>query len=514
MTIDVYIAPASGPCRSVLMTGKYLGLDLNVKQVNLMAGDQLKPEYLKISATSLYKSAHFRSQLSQERSQSSLAKISISFEKMPIDLYLLPASGPCRAILMTANHLGIEVNKKNVDLFAQEQLKPEFVAMNPQHTVPTIDDNGFYLWESRAIQTYLANKYAPDNEIYPKDPQKRAVVDRMLYFDIGTLYKAEADYLYPQLFKGEAADPEKLENFKKALGFLEEFLSKTTYAAGNHLTLADFSLIASISFAELADFDFSEYPKITAWIQKLKKEVPDYHEINEVPIQQFKEMLKSRFFKRETMGIELYYDPASPPCMAVLLTAAHLGIKLNKKYIDLMKEEQLKPEFVSINPMHVVPTLHDDGFYLWESRAILTYLVNKYAPGCSIYTNDPKEKANIERMLYFDIGTLYKSLADYVYPQVFAGAAESPEKKESFKKALELFDQFLSKTTYAAANHITLADFSIIAGLSMSKMVDYDLSVYPKISSWMERLKKEIPNYSELVEEPILKLKEEMKSAK
>lgn len=48
MTIDFYYVPGSAPCRAVLLTAKALGLDLNLKLTDLMAGEQLTPEFLKV----------------------------------------------------------------------------------------------------------------------------------------------------------------------------------------------------------------------------------------------------------------------------------------------------------------------------------------------------------------------------------------------------------------------------------------------------------------------------------
>ncbi len=72
--------------------------------------------------------------------------------------------------------------------------------LNPQHTVPTIVDDGMSLWESRAIITYLCNQYAPNSPLYPNDVQERALVDKWLQFDLGALYKSILDFTVRKVF--------------------------------------------------------------------------------------------------------------------------------------------------------------------------------------------------------------------------------------------------------------------------------------------------------------------------
>ncbi|TMW39583.1 hypothetical protein DOY81_015338 [Sarcophaga bullata] len=71
--------------------------------------------------------------------------------------------------------------------------------------------------------------------------------------------------------------------------------------------------------------------------------------------------------------MDFYYMPSSAPCRAVMMTAKAVGIKLNKKLLNLMTGEHMKPEFLNINPQHTIPTLVHDDLVLWESRAIMVY---------------------------------------------------------------------------------------------------------------------------------------------
>jgi glutathione S-transferase len=212
---------------------------------------------------------------------------------MGIDCYYMPGSAPCRAVLLAAKNLGVELNLKLVNLMAGEHLKPEFIAMNPQHTIPTLDDNGFYLSESRAIIQYLANAYGKNDSLYPKDPKKRFLVEHRLAFDMGTLYHRFGDCYYPVIFAKAKVDPEKVNKLNEALGWTNDFLKDNSYIAGNNLTIADFSVMATLSTIEAVGHDLSPYANITTYMSKLKGEIDGYVELNQQGADQFGEWART-----------------------------------------------------------------------------------------------------------------------------------------------------------------------------------------------------------------------------
>nr|CAH7719722.1 unnamed protein product [Callosobruchus chinensis] len=201
---------------------------------------------------------------------------------MTLTLYYIEASPPVRSTLMAIKALGLEVKLKRIDLPGGEHLKPEYVKINPLHTVPTLADGDFIVWDSHAINCYLVDKYAKDDSLYPKDLQKRATVNQRLYFDCGVLWNNGLTVLGAILRQG--AKSVSKENEEKALnGYtsLEALLEKSPYLAGNNVTIADFSAVTTItSTALLVPISAEKFPKIAAWLKKMET-LPYYKEGNQ-----------------------------------------------------------------------------------------------------------------------------------------------------------------------------------------------------------------------------------------
>uniref|UniRef100_A0AAG5DT32 glutathione transferase n=1 Tax=Anopheles atroparvus TaxID=41427 RepID=A0AAG5DT32_ANOAO len=195
-------------------------------------------------------------------------------------LYTLHLSPPCRAVELTAKALGLELEQKQVNLLSGDHLKPEFLKLNPQHTIPVLDDNGTIVTESHAIMIYLVTKYAKDDALYPKDPVKQARVNAALHFESGVLF-ARMRFVFERIFFfGKSDIPEdRIEYVQKAYRLLEDTLTDK-YVAGPVMTVADFSCISTVSsIMGVVPLGESEHPKIYAWIERLKQ-LPYYEEAN------------------------------------------------------------------------------------------------------------------------------------------------------------------------------------------------------------------------------------------
>ncbi|XP_062524884.1 glutathione S-transferase delta 3 isoform X13 [Bombyx mori] len=258
----------------------------------------------KCTLASLKKSAKLIDNLSSEFLKeivtSALKNQKLNPVEMAIDLYFTAGSAPCRVVLLVAAALDLQLNLKPLNLWEREQLQADFLKLNPQHTVPTIVDEGFPLWESRAISRYLVNKYGGDSSsLYPKDLMARALVDQRLDFDIGTLYPRFAQYFYPQVFGGAKPDAAALKKLEEALVFLNAFLEGQKYVTGDVLTIADLSLVATISTIDAAEISLKSYPNVEKWFELMKTTAPDYQNANQKGIDEFKKLIAQMKAKTE-----------------------------------------------------------------------------------------------------------------------------------------------------------------------------------------------------------------------
>jgi len=156
--------------------------------------------------------------------------------------------------------------------------EPDYLAKYPAHLTPSLEDPALprgTLGESCAIMAYLCNKHGLDR-FYPTDPGERARVDNAMFYLIGTLYPLLARATYPTLgfpqYAGEvgpseASDELKAQAQKDAQAALAEpldvyrsfFMDGRRFIGGDHPSIADIRLAASLEFLRSIDYPFPDW---------------------------------------------------------------------------------------------------------------------------------------------------------------------------------------------------------------------------------------------------------------
>ncbi|XP_077286502.1 glutathione S-transferase 1-like [Arctopsyche grandis] len=210
----------------------------------------------------------------------------------PPRLYMTLVSPPVRGTLLVAAALGIPLQLVTVDLMKGEHLQPEFVKKNPQHTIPMLEENGFCLSDSHAIAGYLSTAYGRNDNLYPHEPRRRAIVDQRLHFDSATLFNRLRATITP-LMTGSATSISQtsIDELEEALGFLEKFLDGDHWIAGDMLTIADLCCVATVtSINEILPVNSERYPNVHEWMENCKK-LP-YYEENAKGVKMFGELIR------------------------------------------------------------------------------------------------------------------------------------------------------------------------------------------------------------------------------
>ena len=183
-----------------------------------------------------------------------------------MNLYGHQESAPTREIRILCEELGLSYQMVPVKQDRSSPYLPEL--LDPACRVPMIDDQGFILSETHAIQRYLTTKCA--SPWYPSDRTHRALVDQWMDWQALRLAPQCALIAYHRVFANTGPSAEALVGvaegiLHKILPELEDRLKNERFITGNTPTLADIGVACYLDYLVRAAVDLSHYPAIRNW---------------------------------------------------------------------------------------------------------------------------------------------------------------------------------------------------------------------------------------------------------
>jgi glutathione S-transferase len=183
-------------------------------------------------------------------------------------LYGAPRSRGIRTLWMLGE-LGLEYDHKSYLPRSPETRTPEYRALNPNGRVPTIDDDGFILSESMAINFYLAKKHK--SPLYPSDPKNEALALQWSLWETDRLDRQLVNYVrhskeLPEPERDAKIAAEMWKEVTESFDVLENGLSKSQWLAGPQFSVGDLNVAGALYRALF--LDLSKWPKLQAWLNR------------------------------------------------------------------------------------------------------------------------------------------------------------------------------------------------------------------------------------------------------
>jgi glutathione S-transferase len=196
---------------------------------------------------------------------------------MPTLYDYLPSGNGYKVRLLLAQ-LGIPFELVQMDLEKSATRTPEFLAKNPNGRIPCLRlDDGTHIWESNAIQWYLAE----GTPFLPSDRLERAQVLQWMFFEQYShepyIAVVRAWHHFGLLEQNRAQLADKVKGGYAALGVMEGRLRDRSWFVGERYSIADIALYAYTHVADEGEFDLAPYPAVRAWLDRVRaqpKHVP------------------------------------------------------------------------------------------------------------------------------------------------------------------------------------------------------------------------------------------------
>ena len=200
-----------------------------------------------------------------------------------------------------------------------------------------------------------------------------------------------------------------------------------------------------------------------------------------------------------TEKLVLHEYAASGNCYKVRLTAALLGIPIERREYDIMKGETRTPEFLrDVNANGRIPVLQIGDRFIAESNAACHYL----ASGSKLIPSDRFDHADLLHWMFWEQYNHEPNIATLRFWTGWVGLDNLSEaqrvqvqgKRDAGNAALKLMDDHLSNRDWFVAEDISLADICLFAYTHVAGDADFRLPDYPHVSRWIERVQAQ-PDY-------------------
>jgi glutathione S-transferase len=185
----------------------------------------------------------------------------------------------------------------------------------------------------------------------------------------------------------------------------------------------------------------------------------------------------------------LLYDSAvSGNCYKVRQLFAHLGIKYERREVDVIDRSGRLELLGALNPALRVPTLvFDDGRSMGESDAIMFY----FAEGTPYLPEDRFERAQVLQWLFFEQYSHEPNIAVarfWVIAGITPSQADAEAKRRGGIAALRAMESRLADREYLVGDRYTIADIALYAYTHVAPEAGFELDAYPGITAWLERV--------------------------
>ncbi|KAK3924911.1 Glutathione S-transferase 1, isoform D [Frankliniella fusca] len=194
--------------------------------------------------------------------------------------------------------------------------------------------------------------------------------------------------------------------------------------------------------------------------------------------------------------VEIYGFVVSPFTRCTMMTCEAIGVQYKLNVLNVLKKENLQPEYLKLNPIASIPTLVDDDYVLFDSHAMSAYLCNAYAKDDKWYPKEPRLRGTVDQRLYFHNSVIGPAFKNVGKPLLF-GQVPDPSLLNELKNALLDLDKLLGDKQFIALDWPTIADCHCSIPAMSAELVLPEF-IPPRVSAWLRRCEKALPGYEKV----------------